>query len=277
MTRRIEPFAMPCEDVRLRLGPYLDGTLSLRESATMQSHLSACQTCHSEMMAVKAFEVQLRDAFRDEAPPAALWSRIAADLRRQDADAQTVDGRPRVGYQSRRAAIAAAALLAFGVVLAVRRLATVGVDSAELMQAPVGELRSFIDSGRPVDFATADPIVLRGWFTPRVDFTPPAPVMIPGLTLIGGRLCFFFERRIASYMYGIDGHLVSLYIMSNKGIESPSASSGVTLGTRTAAVREADGFTHVLWKEGPLYYSLVSNQRAARLIELARALTMAAG
>jgi anti-sigma factor RsiW len=267
---------MSCEDVRRRLEPYLDGTLSPRECAAMQSHLSACQTCHSGMAGVKAFEVQLRHAFRAEAPPPALWPRITADLRCQGADARSV-GDQRVGNPSRRVAIAAAALLAVGAVLAARRLATVGVDSADLMQTSVGELRSFIDSNRPVDFATADPVVLRRWFMPRVDFTPPAPPMTPGLTLIGGRLCYFFERRIASYMYLIDGRLVSLYIMSNKDIASPSASGGVTLGTRAAAVREVDGFAHVLWKEGSLYYSLVSNQPAARLVELAQALAAEAG
>jgi anti-sigma factor RsiW len=272
MTRPTESSAMSCEDVRQRLERHLDGTLSPREYAAMQSHLSVCQTCHSEMMGIEAFEAQLREAFRDEAPPPALWPRTAADLCCRAPDVPSVGGRQRVRYSSRRAAIAAAALLAVGAVLAARRLAPVGVDSAELMQTPVGELRSFIDSGRSVDFATADPVALRRWFIPRVDFTPPAPLMMPRLSLIGGRLCYFFERRIASYMYRIDGHLVSLYIMSNKNIEPPSASSGVTVGTRAATVREVDGFAHVLWEDGSIYYSLVSNQPAARLIELAQAL-----
>jgi len=267
---------MSCEHVRQRLALYLDGALSPSEHAAMQSHLSACQTCHSGLSGVKAFEAQLREAFRDEAPPPALWPRIAADLRCQSADAQGVENRQRARFPSRRAAIAAA-LLAVGVALTVRRLATVGVDSAALMQTPVGELRSFIDSGRPVDFATADPVVLREWFMSRVDFIPPAPPMTLRLVLIGGRLCYFFERRIASYMYRIDGRLVSLYIMSSKDIDSPSAGGGVTIGTHTAAVREVDAFAHVLWNEGSLYYSLVSNQPAARVVELAGALAAVTG
>ena len=269
MSRWTEHSTISCEHIRQRLELYLDGALSPREHAAMQSHLSVCATCHSEMAGVKTFEARLREAFRDEAPPPALWPRVAADLCCQGADAPSV----RVRYPSRRAVVAAAALLAVGVVVfTARRPATVSVDSTELMQTPVGELRSFVDSGRPVDFATTDPLVLRRWFMPRVDFTPPVPPMTPSLTLIGGRLCYFFERRVASYMYRIDGHLVSLYIMSNKDIESRSAGGGVTLGTRAAAVREVDGFAHVLWKEGSLYYSLVSNQPTARLVELARAL-----
>src|SRR5712691_7433195 len=182
----------------------------------MRSHLSLCQTCHAEAGGIEAFEVRLREAFGNEAPPPRLWPRIVADLRRRGVDGQSLGEHPRVRRPSRRAAIAAAALLAAGVVLVARRPATVGIDSDELMQTPVGEMRSFIDSGRPVDFATADPAVLRRWLMPRVDFVPPAPRTAPRLRLIGGRLCYFFERRIASYMYGTDGHLVSLYVMSNK-------------------------------------------------------------
>jgi hypothetical protein len=37
----------------------------------------------------------------------------------------------------------------------------------------------------------------------------------------------------------------------------------VRLGSRSAAIRQVDGFAHVLWKEGQLYYSLVSDQAGA--------------
>jgi hypothetical protein len=78
-------------------------------------------------------------------------------------------------------------------------------------------------------------------------------------------------------MYKIDGHLVSLYFISDRGIAPPSASHDVALGTRPAAIRAVDGFAHVLWKEGSLYYWLFSDQPAARLVELARALATVAG
>jgi hypothetical protein len=49
------------------------------------------------------------------------------------------------------------------------------------------------------------------------------------------------------------------------------------VGGRSAAVRELDGFAHILWRDGTLYYSLVSNQPAARLIPVAQAIAMATG
>jgi len=145
-----------------------------------------------------------------------------------------------------------------------------------VMRTPVDELRSFIDSGRSVDVATTDPAQLRQWFVPRVDFAPPTPPTLSDLSLVGGRLCYFFRRRIAAYMYHVDGHVLSLYIMSDQDIELPSRREAM-VGGRPAAVRELDEFAHILWRDGKLYYSLVSNQPAARLVPVAQAIAMATG
>jgi anti-sigma factor RsiW len=257
--------------------PYLDRALPPPERDAVLSHLSICSSCRAVVAVAESIEARLRATLRDDTPPPELWPRVSAELRALGGDGASTSRPHRIGRASRRAAIAAAALLAIGVALSLRRLAIRSIDPAELMQTPVDEMRSFVDSGRAVDFPTADPVKLRRWFVPRIEFTPPAPPMDPGLTLIGGRLCYFFERRIASYMYKADSHLVSLYIMSDQDIEPPSSSSGMTLGDRPVAAREADGFAHVLWREGQLYYSLVSDQPASRLIVVARAMATVNG
>jgi hypothetical protein len=49
------------------------------------------------------------------------------------------------------------------------------------------------------------------------------------------------------------------------------------VGNQRAAVRESDRFAHILWRDGTLYYSLVSDQPAARLVQLAQAIATAIG
>jgi len=276
MTRQTSASAMTCQDVLERVELYLDRALRPAESRAVEAHLLVCAVCRAEVEAAEAVETRLRNALGDEAPPHHLWSRIAAHLRADHSGAERVERRPRVWRLSRRAAIAASALFAIGVVFAGRRLMTTDIDAAALMRTPVDELRSFIDSGRSVDVATTDPAQLRQWFVPRVDFAPPTPPTMSDLSLVGGRLCYFFRRRIAAYMYDVDGHVLSLYIMSDQDIEFPSRRD-VMLGGRPAAVREVDGFAHVLWRDGKLYYSLVSNQPAARLVQVAQGIAMATG
>ena len=276
MTRQTTASAMTCQDVLERVDLYLDRALRPAERRAVEAHLLVCAGCRAEVEAAEAVETRLRNALGDEAPPHHLWSRIAAHLRADHSGAERVERRPRVWRLSRRAAIAASALFAIGVVFAGRRLMTTDVDAAALMRTPVDELRSFIDSGRSVDVATTDPAQLRQWFVPRVDFAPPTPPTMSDLSLVGGRLCYFFRRRIAAYMYHVDGHVLSLYIMSDQGIELPSRRDAM-VGGRSAAVRELDGFAHILWRDGKLYYSLVSNQPAARLVQVAQAIAMATG
>jgi anti-sigma factor RsiW len=276
MTRQTTASAMTCQDVLERVDLYLDRALRPAERRAVEAHLLVCAGCRAEVEAAEAVETRLRNALGDEAPPHHLWSRIAAHLRADHSGAERVERRPRVWRLSRRAAIAASALFAIGVVFAGRRLMTTDVDAAALMRTPVDELRSFIDSGRSVDVATTDPAQLRQWFVPRVDFAPPTPPTMSDLSLVGGRLCYFFKRRIAAYMYHVDGHVLSLYIMSDQGIELPSRRDAM-VGGRSAAVRELDGFAHILWRDGKLYYSLVSNQPAARLVQVAQAIAMATG
>jgi anti-sigma factor RsiW len=276
MTRQSSASAMTCQDVLERVDLYLDRALRPAESRALEAHLLVCAGCRAEVEAAEAVETRLRNALGDEAPPHHLWSRIAAHLRADNIRAQRVERHPRVWRLSRRAAIAASALFAIGVVFAGRRLMTTDIDAAAVMRTPVDELRSFIDSGRSVDVATTDPAQLRQWFVPRVDFAPPTPPTMSDLSLVGGRLCYFFRRRIAAYMYHVDGHVLSLYIMSDQDIELPSRRDAM-LGGRPAAVREFDGFAHILWRDGKLYYSLVSNQPAARLVQVAQAIAMATG
>ena len=276
MTRQTSASAMTCQDVLERVDLYLDRALRPAESRAVEAHLLVCAGCRAEVEAAEAVETRLRNALGDEAPPHHLWSRIAAHLRADNIRAERVECRPRVWRLSRRTAIAASALFAIGVVFAGRRLMTTDIDAAALMRTPVDELRSFIDSGRSVDVATTDPAQLRQWFVPRVDFAPPTPPTMSDLSLVGGRLCYFFKRRIAAYMYHVDGHVLSLYIMSDQGIELPSRRDAM-VGGRSAAVRELDGFAHILWRDGKLYYSLVSNQPAARLVQVAEAIAMATG
>ena len=173
MTHQASASTMACQDVLQRVYLYLDRALRPAERRAVEAHLLVCAGCRAEVEAAEAVETQLRNVLRDEAPLHQLWSRIAAHLRADNSRAQRVERRPSVGRLSRRAAIAASALFAIGVVFAGRRLMTSDIAAAAVMRTPVDELRSFIDSGRSVDVATTDPAQLRQWFVPRVDFAPP--------------------------------------------------------------------------------------------------------
>jgi anti-sigma factor RsiW len=255
--------------VRERLEVLLDGAMPPSEEGLVQRHLAECAACRAEVESARCLEERLRSTLQSDMPSTALWSRIERDLAGHSA--RTDPRRPGLaGAFGRRAAVLAATIaivLLFAVIG--RNALSPEVAAADLINVPAAELSGWIRSGRPLDVAETDPVKLRRWFAPRVAFRPPEPPGgVPGLSLDGGRLCHFFRRWIAAYMYRFDGHVVSLYVLSKEGIEPPPELAGRTSGAPDAVEHQIGGFTHMLWSKGPLYYALVSDLPAQDLLRL---------
>jgi anti-sigma factor RsiW len=190
--------------------------------------------------------VALRKAFADERPPPGLKQRLAQSLRTLPSPARTAPRWRRFAMTT-----AAAALI---LLLAV---SPSGPRRAELADVPLKELEAFIDSNRSVDVATDDPTRVRAWLAQRVDFPPP-PVArgSTGIELIGGRLCLFAGRRVASYMYRVHGRLLSIYVMTANGL-SPTGRTRTERIGRTLLVTREGHLTQASWIEDGLIYSVV--------------------
>ena len=188
----------------------------------------------------------LRRAFADERPSAALEQRLARSLRTLPPASRTASG-------WRRFVMATAAAM-LTLLLAVTPS---GPRRAELADVPLKELQAFIDSNRPVDVATDDPTRVRAWLAQRVDFAPP-PVARGStqIKLIGGRLCLFAGRRVASYMYRVHGRLLSIYIMASDGL-SPTGDLRIEHVGRTLLFTRDGHLTQASWIKDGLIYSVV--------------------
>ena len=86
---------------------------------------------------------------------------------------------------------------------------------------------------------------------------------------MGGRLCYFLERRVASYMYTAHSRYVSLYVMPQHGLPSPPDAL-MTLAQPRATVHAVQGYTQVIWLQTDLLYALVSDLPKEQLFEMVR-------
>ena len=255
---------MTCSEARLVLEPFLDGELSPAEEDHLSAHLAACASCRRELETARALEAKLGETFRTEQPPAGLWERIEADF--SVIPSSAVLGRP-PGWRH-YAAAAALALAIFGAALYVLGVYPTTTLQAEVMQESSEELATFIESRRVVDVASNDPREIRDWMMGKVAFNPPLPPQVSGLELVGGRLCYFLDRRIASYMYrSDDASLISLYVMQRRGVDRLEGEL-LALAGRQAALGEVKGFTNVIWFDNGLAYVLVSSLPEHRLLSI---------
>ncbi len=261
---------MTCHDVQQHLYDFLDSALDSATGDAVQHHLETCTPCRTAFEATQSIEDQLRHTLREEPVPPTLWPRIQADLDRvvPAAIAATTQKRRRPWLWS--AALAAVLVLSLGIALLKPVLMRSESLHARLLSVPVNDLHTFVVSQRPLDMASADPQQLRQWFQQKVAFPPPVlPVQVGAAYLVGGRLCYFLERRVASYMYSADGHYVSLYVMPHEGLQQPSDAVR-RLRQPQATVHEVQGYTHVIWSHTGLLYSLVSDLPQGQIFAMAR-------
>ena len=250
---------------------YADNALSGSACLLMEAHLRECAHCTEELANIRYFEHLLRNAWRDPAlPPTDLWGRIHSKM------IQTYPARQISGFASLRgwhqmaSAIAISFMVAMGATIAVYHAVENKTIGTNLVEAPAQDLKTFVDSKRPFDIATQDILELRKWFVGKVDF--PFPIMSSNATLqpVGGRLCYFLNRRIASVSYRVDGRLLSLYVIPEKQIKLKLSASS-WMPERRTLVKEDQEYSQIVWQEDDIVYALVGNLPLIRLIDLSSA------
>jgi anti-sigma factor RsiW len=263
---------MNCHEIRSRLEACVDGRVEAEEQPAIRDHLASCASCRAEIELIYEVEGRMREAFASDTSSDALRQRVDAILTR-DRKLEAPCKRFAGGWQG---ALAAAVVLVAVLGAAVTGLGLYppGASQAGVMTASIEELRTFIDSRRPFDIVSQDPLELRRWFEGKVDFTPPPPPVLSDLVLAGGRLCFFLDRRIAAYMYLTDGRAISLYVMQEAGLGRPGGKP-VRLAGRQIAVGELAGLHGAFWRSGELAFVLIADLPRDHLLELARRLIQA--
>jgi anti-sigma factor RsiW len=257
---------LSCTEAADSLHAYLDAMLDPGERATLDRHLAACPRCAAELARIRALESRLAGLLRETpAPPADLWEgvRPARD-----------PGRPAFGRWQRTAVaaavVAAVAVAALALGGLVQRFAARDARfEVALLETPLEELRAFVDSRRKLDLASTEYAAVREWFAGKVDYALPAPATRPEVKLVGARLCFFLDRRVASLMYQAEGRTLSLYVIPAEPA-GLAARANDTVAGEPVVVHEARGYAQVIWRRGALVHALAADLPAARLVELSR-------
>ncbi len=192
-------------------------------------------------------EADLRRAFSNDRPPPALWPRICAGLEAERARSAAT----RRAVRTRRvlAALTATIVLVIATVVVLDSWRTSGYTLAALATRPAEEYRSFVESGRPLDFASSSPAEVRAWLQARLDRPVPTPASGPaGLQLAGARLCWLLERRVASVMYTGSPGPASLYVFQGEDLPrgTETALTVIRRGDLTAVVSWSGDLARVL-------------------------------
>lgn len=242
---------------------FADGECTLEEAACIRQHLSQCETCSAELDALRKFNLALRANMATERASPELRLSVLRNIEEQRGRAA-----PEVVDMSRRRfSSGAVAAIAASAAAAVVLPSVIGMRPMpeRFASTLISDYETFLSAERALDYVDGDAGRLAAWYRARLSFAlPQLPAAIGDNILIGGRLCWLFDRRLAALTFdGEDGPL-SLYVMQADGLDLPK-------GDDMTAHRR-DRFTNVVWRRGDLAISLVGKAHPDRMKSIARTL-----
>jgi anti-sigma factor RsiW len=238
---------MRCADVRVLLGELAELAAGTPQAGPLGEHLATCAACGAELARWRALDDEVRRALGSApAVPAGLEPRL------REAMAEASGTRPRAARRAARPSrrqllgLGVAASVAAALALSLRPDGRDLADRLPVIEAPIEDMATFLDSGREVDIVSSSPEAVRAWMAQRVGFDPPPPALA-GLRLVGGRLCYLLDRRLVAYSYERHGRPLTLYLVPAGGLALPES----------GAAGEARGLRAIAWRDGELFRVLV--------------------
>jgi len=247
---------MNCVDVRARLHAYVDGELTVGDTAAVAAHCVECSRCDALVRGEREFRLLLRRQPREPAPPE-LRERIVHSVRR---DARRATARP---WLLAPAAAVAAALVVVVVLPSSRQQSPLVADLVDKHIA-------YAQIERPAELATGDRAEVAEWFLQRAGMRVTVPDYSPsGIRLVGARLADAHERKAAYLLYEKGRTLLSVFMVPLSDAEGPFRGRTVVFRGHEYVAHEQKGFRTVSWTDGQTLYGLVSMLDYDALLECA--------
>jgi len=260
-----------CQDIRDRLGLYLDHELQGDERQQFESHLRECEACR----ALLDHELEFLNTVRTSSPlyvaSPELRERIQHQLlSKQEALAHAQDQLQRQRSHSKLTwgLVAAAVLLVLLLPVIILRfrdsgsVSNTGVSSFALMAADVHMRHS--RGQLPLEIATSSPQQISGWFANKVNFSVQLPNYQESsgqeklYTLEGARLVGFKDDYAAYVAYQMTQRPISLVITAD-ATARPSGGEEIKARGLTFHYNAIQGLKVITWSDRSLTYALVSD------------------
>ncbi len=244
---------MICDEIRARLDAWVDDELPTAERAEFDSHVGQCANCQT----LQERRLALRDVLARELPKFEAPQSLRRDL--EEAAHRAASGSVRAtrkpGAWWALAVAASIAIVATGS----WQLATTRANGEMLTQTVLeSHVRSLIGE-HLTDVVSSDLHTVKPWFNGRLDFSPPVYDFAGrGYPLLGGRLEYVGERKVAALVYGRRKHVINVFLWP--------ADAGMALGP-AAATRHGYHLLH--WNGADFTYWVVSDLGTTELQEFA--------
>ncbi len=217
---------MSCDEMRQLMHAWLDRELDPVKSLEMEEHLKGCPVCQRESHSFESLRRIVAAQAAHHAAPVALRRSVHSALRKA-ARAETPhsiwfsDWFAELNWSWMFGPVAVAGLVVLLVVILLNRSS----DEELWTQAVVSaEVRALMPN-HLTDVASSDQHTVKPWFNGKLDYTPPVVDLADkGFPLIGGRLDFVREHRMACLVYKSGNHFINLFVWPTNSANTPEKS-----------------------------------------------------
>jgi anti-sigma factor RsiW len=218
---------MNCEQGRQLLHAYLDDELDLATAMEMEKHLPDCAQCSRELEAARAVGKAAAQAAVYYPAPAALREKLRRSIRAEVGEIESAPtARVRspglaVPWWNRRLVFSGLAAALVLVVCSLAIFMPFGAPTGQIDELVDSHVRS-LEADHLLDVASTDQHTVKPWFDGKIEFAPPVIDLAgEGFPLIGGRLDYLHEGKVAALIYRRNKHVINLFIW-------PGSASGET-------------------------------------------------
>lgn len=256
------------------LEPYVDGECSLEDQLQIEDQLKRNPELAQSAKDLQAVNETLKQHGASETAPGSLRTAVAQKYGLTESGTGKANG-PGLSMPGRRSfLLGAGGTLAAGVAgfAIISNFSAPATRPESAVETFFHDFETYLAKDKATDISETSMIRLAQWFGSRLPFELP-PVGSSGQSawLVGGRLCWLMERRLASLSYESQGGSMVLYIMNAAGISVPDGQDDPTIGQNVSWHRSA-GNSSLVWRSNELLYVMVSQFEVRRLMSVARAL-----
>ena len=268
-----------CDNIRARIGFYLDDELRGGELSGFEEHLKSCKSCADAVANERRFLESVRESRPLYPAPPELRARAEeildrarpphsapVELRRrvQKSIRQATQGTFHLNARHRVVAVAAIVLvIVAGLWYATRRESIISPPSEFALMAVDTHLRH-LRGQLPFEIASESPQAISSWFSGKVPFSVKLPNYQESsgqdrlYRLEGARLVGFKNDYAAYVAYQMSERPISLVVTSD-AVATASGGEGIVSKGITFHYDTIDGLKVITWSDRGLTYALVSD------------------
>jgi anti-sigma factor RsiW len=221
---------MTCNEVHPLLHAYIDDELDLATALQIEKHLPECSKCRQELEAARVIGRAL-------AQPAVYFP---ASLAQRDQVTRAIRAELRqteTPSEARAAALWWRRPMAFSGLAAALLLIAVSVVMYFPPAAPRGQVDELVashvrslEANHLFDVESTDQHTVKPWFDGKIEFAPPViDLSGDGFPLIGGRLDYLQQGKVAALIYGRNKHIINLFIWPGEASPQTDVEHGYNL------------------------------------------------